>query len=285
MAEIRHQIAFDLLRVLQLRDAGWPPNCAFGARVKLFITIVLVCSALPDLLTAAEDPFAGYHASVDERLSALAETARMAVTKTDAAQQVTPSKAVPLAAPVPVPLNGEPPAAITRLQKFRDQLERILDQEGVPRALVAVVVVESGAEPLAMSPKQARGLWQLMPGTARDYGLVVTGTRDQRVEIEGATRAAARYLRDLYSKFGDWQLALAAYNAGPDAIDRAIQRGRTSSFARLAQARLLPAETANYVPAVLSAMTRLAPPTSFDAAAVPQPHTTTIIYAPSSISN
>ena len=287
LADMRHQIAADLIKLLNLTDEAPDRELRYRASVKLLITVVLVCCVLPKLVAAADDPFAGYHASLEERLSALAEGARVPATKSDARppQGTTNIQATAPPAPLSVPLRGDRPAAIARLQKYRDRLERILDREGLPRAFVAVVLIESGGQPMAISPKQARGLWQLMPGTARDYGLVVTGTRDQRVEIESATRAAARYLRDLYSKFGDWQLVLAAYNAGPDTVDRAIQRGRTSSFTQLAGARLLPEETANYVPAVLSAMALLDPAATLESAAVRQPPAPAILYAPTSISN
>lgn len=145
-------------------------------------------------------------------------------------------------------------AAFNRLQRLRPTLESILDTEGVPKQLVAVVLIESGAQPLAVSPRQARGLWQFIPETARRYGLMVNDEKDERVQIESATLAAARYLRDLYSRFGDWPLALAAYNAGPKAVEGALEEGRASTFWQLSSAGLLSPETRSYVPAVLAAM-------------------------------
>lgn len=144
--------------------------------------------------------------------------------------------------------------AIGRLATIRPALEQILEAEGVPKSLVAVVLVESAAQPFALSPKQARGLWQFIPATARRYGLRVTPAKDERVHWAHATRAAARYLRDLYTEFGDWQLALAAYNAGEQAVANALARSRVRTFADLSTRRLLPAQTRNYVPAVLAAM-------------------------------
>jgi len=119
---------------------------------------------------------------------------------------------------------------------------------------VAVVLVESAAQPFALSPKEARGLWQFIPATARRYGLHVGPAKDERVHWVHATRAAARYLHDLYTEFGDWQLALAAYNAGEQAVAKALARSRVRTFADLSARRLLPAETRNFVPAVLAAM-------------------------------
>ncbi len=144
--------------------------------------------------------------------------------------------------------------ATVRLEQSRPLVTPILEQEGVPSELAAVILVESGGDPLALSPKGARGLWQLMPETARRYGLVVDSTTDQRVDLGRSTRAAARYLRDLYAQFGSWPLALAAYNTGEQNLQRAIDRTRSNEFAVLSSSGVLPLETINYVPAVLAAM-------------------------------
>jgi len=145
-------------------------------------------------------------------------------------------------------------AAMKRLDQLRPTLRRILDSEGVPQEIVSVVVVESGGRTTALSPKGALGLWQLMPDTARRYGLVVTPLRDERLDVERSTRAAARYFRDLYQQFGSWPLALAAYNAGEQRVQRAVERASTFDFIQLSRLQLLPQETRNYVPAVLAAM-------------------------------
>lgn len=150
-------------------------------------------------------------------------------------------------------LNG----ALWRLGRMRPTLDRILAEEGVPTRFAAVVLVESGANPLALSPKDARGLWQIVPDTALHYGLIVTDTRDDRIDIERSTRAAARYLADLYREFGTWPLALAAYNAGAGAVQSAIARGGAWNFQMLSDRKLIPLETRNYVPAVLAAINLL----------------------------
>lgn len=151
--------------------------------------------------------------------------------------------------------------ALGRLQELQPALEPILREEGVPTSLLAVVLIESAAQPTAHSPREARGLWQLIPATARRYGLIVNARRDERLDREKATRAAVRYLRDLYVRFGDWSLALAAYNAGEQAVQRAIHRAGRADFWSLRSKKFLPAETRNYVPAVLSAMEFLENPT------------------------
>ena len=141
-----------------------------------------------------------------------------------------------------------------RFQLLGVDAGKIFREEGVPVALLRIAQVESNWKPFALSPKGAFGLWQLMPTTARRYGLRVDAIRDDRADIDKATRAAARYLRDLELKFGDWALTLAAYNAGEDAVERAMERGESSDFWNLSRRRLLPAETRAYVPAVLAAL-------------------------------
>jgi membrane-bound lytic murein transglycosylase D len=117
-----------------------------------------------------------------------------------------------------------------------------------------VVSVESGGRTDALSPKGARGLWQLMPATARRYGLQVNEMQDERLDLFKSTDAAARYLHDLYGQFGDWKLALAAYNAGEANVGSAILRARSQDFDQLTNLRMLPLETRNYVPRVLAAV-------------------------------
>ncbi len=141
--------------------------------------------------------------------------------------------------------------ALGRVQQLRPLLEPILREEGLPADVAAVVLVESGGQATALSPKGARGLWQLMPETARRYGLTVSADRDERIDPIKATRAAARYLHDLYAKFGDWRLAFAAYNAGEQAVARVMLRIGSNEFQQLNA--LLPNETRAYVPAVMMA--------------------------------
>ena len=146
-------------------------------------------------------------------------------------------------------------AAVGRVQQLRPIIEPILRDEGVPSELSAVILVESGGILTALSPKGARGIWQFMPDTARRYGLVISNGRDDRLDIARSTHAAARYLRDLHQQFGDWQLAFAAYNAGENAVDRALGRFGRGDFSAIQGA--LPQETRNYVPAILQAIATL----------------------------
>jgi soluble lytic murein transglycosylase-like protein len=146
-------------------------------------------------------------------------------------------------------------AAVARVNQLRPAIEPILQDEGVPPDLSAVVLVESGGLIDALSPKGARGIWQFMPATARRYGLTVSGDHDDRLDISKSTRAAARLLRDLHRNLGDWQLTIAAYNAGEQAVERAVDRIGQKDFSGIE--RELPQETRNYVPAVIAAVNRL----------------------------
>jgi len=140
-----------------------------------------------------------------------------------------------------------------RLEMLRPVVDPILQRYGVPTELAAVILVESGGRADALSPKGARGLWQIMPDTARRYGLRVDDIQDDRLDLYKATDAAARYLHDLYAQFGDWKLALAAYNTGEENVETAILKAHTEDFDRLTRLGMLPLETRNYVPRVLAA--------------------------------
>lgn len=128
---------------------------------------------------------------------------------------------------------------------------RLLQEHGLPPGLTSVVSVESAFNPLALSPKGARGLWQLMPDTARRYGLRVERNDDERTNPFKSTRAAAAYIKDLFAQFRDWPLTLAAYNTGEDRVARAMTRTGARDFWTLRRRGALPEETLQYVPAVL----------------------------------
>ncbi|MBZ5687385.1 MAG: lytic transglycosylase domain-containing protein [Acidobacteriia bacterium] len=149
--------------------------------------------------------------------------------------------------------------AVARVVELKPVLAPILQDEGVPDEIAAIVLVESGGQPTALSPKGARGIWQLMPNTARRFGLTINSETDDRLDILKSTRAAARYLRDLHEQFGDWSLALAAYNAGEIVVRNAVLRSGSKDFALLSSKRLIPAETRAYVPAVMAASNLFAP--------------------------
>ena len=127
------------------------------------------------------------------------------------------------------------------------QLKTVFVKEGVPPELVWLAEVESGFDARAQSPAGAAGMFQLMPATAKDFGLRLW-PRDQRRQPAMAAQAAARYLRQLHEKFGDWRLAVAAYNCGAATVEKSLARSRTKSYEGIA--KRLPAETQMYVPKV-----------------------------------
>lgn len=148
--------------------------------------------------------------------------------------------------------------------RFRQRIEQWLRAEAMPAELLWVAAAESGFNPHSESSAGAVGLWQLMPDTARSYGLRVDAWVDERKDPEKATRAAARLLRDLRARFGNWELALAAYNMGYGALLRSMRRFNTTDFETLATTEgALPFETAKYVPRILSLVLAAANPQAF----------------------
>jgi hypothetical protein len=139
-----------------------------------------------------------------------------------------------------------------RCGAYQDLIEKALVQNGLPRALLALVMTESGCVPHAESPVGARGLWQFMPATARAYHLhVKEGVIDERISPPKSTEAAVKFLADLYRKMGSWEFALASYNMGPFGLAARIKRaGGDVTFWDLAAAGYLPEETAKYVPRI-----------------------------------
>jgi membrane-bound lytic murein transglycosylase D len=143
---------------------------------------------------------------------------------------------------------------LRKMGRYRAIIERKLDEQGLPRDLIFLAMIESGFDPGATSLKSAGGVWQFIPGAARAYGLEVSHWVDARRDPERAAEAAARLLKDLYVRFGSWPLAFAAYNAGYGAILRSIARFNTNDFWELARHEAgLPWETSLYVPKILAA--------------------------------
>ncbi len=142
--------------------------------------------------------------------------------------------------------------AWARSGRYRDMIARILKEEGVPQDLIYLAQAESGFQPLALSRAGARGMWQFMSGSGQLYGLERNWWVDDRQDPERATRAAARHLKDLYNQFGDWYLAMAAYNSGAGTVQHAVERTGYADFWELYRRGVLPKETRNYVPIILA---------------------------------
>jgi peptidoglycan lytic transglycosylase D len=142
--------------------------------------------------------------------------------------------------------------AFERSGRYREMMRSILKEEGLPQDLIYLAQAESGFHPLAVSRVGARGIWQFMGSRARGYGLERSLWVDDRQDPEKSTRAAAHHLKDLYNQFGDWYLAMAAYNSGPGTVQAAVKRTGFADFWELYRRNVLPKETRNYVPIILA---------------------------------
>src|SRR5579872_7019200 len=142
--------------------------------------------------------------------------------------------------------------ALARSGRYQEMIQRVLKEEGVPQDLIYLAQAESGFHPLALSRAGARGMWQFMASRAKGYGLERDWWVDERQDPEKSTRAAAHHLKDLYNEFGDWYLAMAAYNSGPGTVQNAVKRTGYADYWELYKRNVLPKETRNYVPIILA---------------------------------
>jgi membrane-bound lytic murein transglycosylase D len=152
--------------------------------------------------------------------------------------------------------------SLLRSARYRENIEAVLDAHGVPRAFAWLPVIESAYLPSLTSRVGARGIWQFMPPTAREYGLRVDWWVDERADPEKSTKAAARYLKDLHRIFGDWSLVLAAYNCGPGRVERTLEREGVATFWDLLERSALPKETRGYVPTFWATLRIVSDPAS-----------------------
>lgn len=129
--------------------------------------------------------------------------------------------------------------------------EAYLEEYGLPDDLKYMTVIESALKPKAKSPVGAGGLWQFMPRTARKYGLKIDNYVDERYDTALATEAAMKYLTELYDRFDDWTLAIAAYNCGEGTVEKAIRKGRSRDFWKIK--KHLPKETQQYISKYIAA--------------------------------
>ena len=184
--------------------------------------------------------------------------------------EVAPDELPRFSMPVPSPLDNERvfwaidhltrerkeiiEEGLSRATRYLPMIEAILEEVGVPTELAWVPLIESLFKTGAYSRAAAVGMWQFMRGTARLYGMTVSTNLDERMDPVKATRTAAIYMKDLYAEFGDWDVVLAAYNAGKGRVSGAMERAGTRDFWRVAQTRFLPRETRDHVPKIYAAI-------------------------------
>ena len=143
---------------------------------------------------------------------------------------------------------------LVRGESVKDVVQPLLRQLGMPQELFYLSMIESGFSNTAYSKARATGPWQFVSSTAKMYGLKINYWYDERRDPVKSTIAASKYLQDLYARFGDWYLAMAAYNAGPGRVRRAIRKGGSRDFWQLSRKKLFKLETRNYVPKMLAAL-------------------------------
>jgi membrane-bound lytic murein transglycosylase D len=150
-----------------------------------------------------------------------------------------------------------------RSSEYKALIDRELERQNLPKGLAYLPLIESGYVPTLTSKAGAHGLWQFMPPTAREYGMRVDWWLDERADPEISTRAAIRYLKDLHRMFGDWPLALAAYNCGPGRVRRTMEASGAKTFWELVDQGLLPKETRGYVPTFYATIIIASDPQSY----------------------
>lgn len=146
---------------------------------------------------------------------------------------------------------------LRRMTKYDDMISAKLAKKNMPQGLIYLAMIESGFHPTATSPVKAKGLWQFMSATGREYGLTVARKVDERTNPARSTDAALAYLSDLHDRFGSWYLAAAAYNTGQGRVARVMKqtlgrtRGTDADYYRISSR--LPKETREYVPKMIAA--------------------------------
>jgi len=143
---------------------------------------------------------------------------------------------------------------LERSGRYMPVISKELEKADLPQELAYLAMIESGYNPSAYSHAHAAGLWQFIRGTGRNYGLRIDSWVDERRDPAKATKAAVSYLSDLYERFGDWQLAVAAYNAGEGKIERGLKKYKATNFWELAGHKYLHLETKRYVPKLIAAI-------------------------------
>jgi membrane-bound lytic murein transglycosylase D len=161
---------------------------------------------------------------------------------------------------------------LRRAGRYRPMIERVLNEEGLPRDLIYLAQAESAFQPTAASRKACVGIWQFAAWRGHEYGLQRNWWVDERQDPEKSTRAAAHHLHDLYDQFGDWYLAMAAYDTGPGNVQKAIERTGYADFWELYKRNVLLKETRNYVPIILALALVAKDPQRYGIQVTPEPY-------------
>ncbi|HET8645904.1 MAG TPA: transglycosylase SLT domain-containing protein, partial [Vicinamibacteria bacterium] len=162
-------------------------------------------------------------------------------------------------------------AALERGGRYLPRIREVFASEGIPQDLAYVALVESAFKTGALSRAKAKGVWQFIPATGKRFGLQQDWWVDERSSPEKSTRAAAQYLKWLHEQFQDWNLAMAAYNAGEGRVARSIEQHGTEDFWELAERRALVRETRNYVPMIHAAILVAKAPEKYGFDITPEP--------------
>lgn len=160
-------------------------------------------------------------------------------------------------------LKSDIQQSLVRSARYKKLIDGVLQELQLPKGLAYLPVIESAYLPTITSRAGAHGIWQFMPETAREYGLRVDWWIDERADPDRSTRAAAAYLKDLHREFQDWSLALAAYNAGPGRIHRALDRTGSTTFWELLEKTAIPRETRGYVPTFFATLLIASDPSTY----------------------
>jgi membrane-bound lytic murein transglycosylase D len=142
---------------------------------------------------------------------------------------------------------------LARSTRYLPMIKEVFQEAGLPEDMAYLAMIESGFNNKAYSPAAASGMWQFIKGTGLRYGLAIDSYVDERRDPEKATRAAAKYLLDLYKQFGSWYLAAASYNCGEGRVQRELNQSNHKNFWDLSANQCLPTETKNYVPQMIAA--------------------------------
>ncbi|HET7747460.1 MAG TPA: transglycosylase SLT domain-containing protein [Vicinamibacteria bacterium] len=169
------------------------------------------------------------------------------------------------------PLHDWFEAALERGGRYLPEIRRVFAEEGIPQDLAYLALVESAFKTNALSSAKAKGIFQFIPSTGKRFGLRQDWWVDERSNPEKATRAAAQYLKELHEIFQDWNLAMAAYNAGEGRVARALERTGAADFWTLAQVSNLARETKNYVPMIHAAIVVAKAPERYGFSVSPEP--------------